>query len=87
MCTLLSIIGEDTVKVFDTLESSESDNEFEVGTLTTVNTVGNKRRAMITLDVGKQGVPTRFLPRDEYVRFTRDESLAMPKQVKPTLVS
>ena len=35
------------------VQSSESDNEFEVGTLTTVNSVGNKRRAMITLDVGK----------------------------------
>ena len=42
------------------VQSSESDNEFEVDTLTTVNSVGNKRRAMITLDVGKNGVPTRF---------------------------
>ena len=40
--------------------SPESENEFEVGMLTTVNSVGNKRRAMITLDVGKNGVPTRF---------------------------
>ena len=35
------------------VQGSESDNEFEVGTLTTVNNVGNKRRAMITLEVGK----------------------------------
>ena len=42
------------------LQRPESDNEFEVGTLTTVNSVGNKRRAMIMLDVGKNGVPTRF---------------------------
>ena len=59
------------------VHGSESDNEFEVGTLTTVNSVGNKRRAMITLEVGKNGVPTRFqidsgadccvLPRDEYI--------------------
>ena len=36
------------------VQSSESDNEFEVGTLTTVNSVGNKRRAMITLEVGNK---------------------------------
>ena len=41
-------------------QSSESDNEFEVGTLTTVNSVCNNRRAMLALDVGKNGVPTRF---------------------------
>ena len=79
------------------VQSSERDNEFEVGTLTTVNSVRNKRRAMITLDVGKNGVPTRFqidsgadccvLLRDEYVRVTGDESLAMLKQVKPTIVT
>ena len=79
------------------VQSSESNSEFEVGTLTTVNSAGNKRRAIITLDVGKNGVPTRFqidigadccvLPRDEYVRVTRDESLAMLKQVKPTIVT
>ena len=40
--------------------SSENDNVFEVGTLPTVNSEGNKRRAMITLEVGKNGVPTRF---------------------------
>ena len=79
------------------VQGSESDNEFEVGTLTTVNSVGNKRRAMITLEVGKNGVPTRFqidsgadccvLPRDEYIRVTGDESLTMLKQVKPTIVT
>ena len=52
---------------------------------------------MITLDVDKNGVPARFqidsgadccvLPRDEYVRVTGDESLAMLKQVKPTIVT
>ena len=42
------------------VQGSESGNEFEVGTLTTVNSVGNKHRAMITLEVGKNGVPTRF---------------------------
>ena len=30
------------------VQSSESDNEIEVGTLTTVNREGNKRRAIIT---------------------------------------
>ena len=79
------------------VQGSESDNEFEVGTLTTVNSVGNNRRAMITLEVGKNGVPTRFqidsgadccvLPRDEYIRVTGDESLTMLKQVKPTIVT
>ena len=79
------------------VQGSESDNEFEVGTLTTVNSVGNKRRAMITLEVGNNGVPTRFqidsgadccvLPRDEYIRVTGDESLTMLKQVKPTIVT
>ena len=34
--------------------SAESDNEFEGGMLTTVNSVRNKRRAMITLDVGQK---------------------------------
>ena len=78
------------------VQSSESDNEFEVGTLTTVNSVGTKRRAMITLELGENGVPTRFqidsgadccvLPRDEYIRVTGDESLTMLKQVKPTIV-
>ena len=61
-----------------------------MGTLTTVNSVGNKRCAMITLDVGKNGVPTKFqidsgadccvLPRDEYIQVTGDESLVMLKQ-------
>ena len=79
------------------MQRSESDNEFEVGTLTIVNSVGNKRRAMITLDVGKNGVPTRFqidngadccvLPRDQYVRITGDGYLAMLKQEKPTIVT
>ena len=79
------------------VQSSESDNEFEGGTLTTVNSVGNKRRAMITLNVGKKDVQTRFqidsgadccvLPRGEYVRVTGDESLAMLKQVNPTIVT
>ena len=79
------------------VQGSESDNEFEVGTLTTVNSVGNKRRAMITLEVGKNGVPTWFqidsgadccvLPRDEYILVTGDESLTMLKQVKPTIVT
>ena len=80
------------------VQGSESDTEFEVCTLTTVNSVCNKRRAMITLEVGKKnGVPTRFqidsgadccvLPRDEYIRVTGDESLTMLKQVKPTIVA
>ena len=60
-----------------------------MGTLTIVKSICNKSCAMITLDFGKNGVPTRLqidsgadccvLPRDEYVRVTGDESLAMLK--------
>ena len=73
------------------LQRSESDNEFEVGMLTTVNSVGDNRPAMIMLDVGQKTtcqpdskaiVDCCVLPRDEFVRVTGDESMAILKQVK-----
>ena len=39
------------------IHSSVSDNDYNVGTITTVNSVGNKRRAMITLKLGDSSVP------------------------------
>ena len=76
------------------VQSSEIDNEFEVVMLTVINSVGNKRRSMITINVGKNGVPTRFQidsvadccvhPRYGYVRVTGDESLVMVSETSKT---
>ena len=59
--------------------------------------MGNKRRAMITLGLGNDGVPVSFqidsgadccvLPRDEYVRVTGDKSLVNLKPIKLVIVT
>lgn len=74
----------------------DDENEYSVGTLT-VYSVGHKRRAMITLDVGDDKVAVPFqidsgadccvLPREEYVRVTGDSSLAKLRPVKTVIVT
>ena len=78
------------------VHTSASDDEYSVGTLR-VNSVGNKRRAMITLGLGNDGVPVSFqidsgadccvLPRDEYVRVTGDKSLVNLRPIKLVIVT
>ena len=79
------------------IHSSVSDNDYNVGTITTVNSVGNKRRAMITLNLGDSSVPVTLqidsgadccvLPRAEYVRITGDTTLAKLRPVHTTIVT
>lgn len=78
------------------VQTSASDDEYSVGTLR-VNSVGIRRRAMITLGLGDDGVPVPFqidsgadccvLPRDEYVRATGDRSLANLRPIKLVIVT
>ena len=78
------------------VQAAVCDSEYSVGTFS-VFIVGNKRRAMITLNLGDSGVPVPFqidsgsecrvLPRHEYVRVVGDRSLAMLRPVKTVTVT
>ena len=77
------------------VQAALCDSEYNVGTLS-VFSVGNRRRTMITLNLGDSGVPVPFqidsgseccvLPRIEYVKVTGDRSLAMLRPVKTFIV-
>ena len=78
------------------VQAAVCSSEYNVGTLS-VFSVGNRRRAMITLNLGASGVPVPFqidsgseccvLPRHEYVRVTGDRSLAKLRPVKTVTVT
>ena len=78
------------------VQAAVCDSEYNVGTLS-VFSVGNRCRAMITLNLGGNGVPVQFqidsgseccvLPHNEYVKVTGDRSLAMPRPVKTVIVT
>ena len=77
-------------------QAAVCDIEYNVGTLS-VFSVGNRRRAMITLNLGDSGVPMPFqidrgyeccmLPRHEYVRVAEYISLAMLLQLETVNVT
>ena len=77
-------------------QAAVCDIEYNVGTLS-VFSVGNRRRAMITLNLGNSGVPMPFqidrgyeccmLPRHEYVRVAEYISLAMLLQLETVNVT
>ena len=78
------------------VQAAVCSSEYNVGTLS-VFSVGNRRRAMITLNLGASGVPVPFqidsgseccvLPRHEYVRVPGDRSLAKLRPVKTGIVT
>ena len=78
------------------VQAAVCDSEYNVGTLS-VFSVGKRRRAMITLNLGDSGVPVPFqidsgseccvLPLNEYVKVTGDRSLAMLRPVKTVIVT
>ena len=78
------------------IQAAVCSSEYNVGTLS-VFSVGNRRRAMITLSLGDSGVPVPFqtdsgseccvLPRHEYVRVTEDRSLAKLRPLKTVIVT
>ena len=77
-------------------QAAVCDSEYNVGTLS-VFSVGNRRRAMITLNLGDSEVPMPFqidrgyeccmLPCHEYMRVTGDTSLAMLLQLETVNVT
>ena len=78
------------------VQAAVCSSEYNVGTLS-VFSVANRRRVMITLNLGDSGVPVPFqidsgseccvLPRHEYVRVTGDRSLAKLRPVKTVIVT
>ena len=78
------------------VQAAASDSEYNGGTLS-VFSVGNRRRAMITLNLGDSGVPVPFqidsgseccvLPRHKYVRVTGDRTLVKLRPVKTVSVT
>ena len=88
--------GKECRKCGKQVQAAASDSEYNGGTLS-VFSVGNRRRAMITLNLGDSGVPVLFqidsgsgccvLPRHKYVRVTGDRTLAKLKPVKTVIVT
>ena len=82
-------------RVYEMVQAAEATEEQTH--VMSVFSVGNRRRAMITLSLGDSGVPVPFqidsgseccvLPRHEYVRVTGDRSLAKLRPVKTGIVS
>ena len=78
------------------VQAAASGSEYNVGTLF-VFSVGNKRCAMIIMNLGDSGVPVPFqidseseccmLPRHEYVGVTGDISLAKLRPVKTVIMT